>query len=97
MLDPRIGYAGLKDDYTDDPDLLDGLEQSKVALESHFNQFYAGRASLASTTTPQSLVTDLSLRVPFMEIVLIFPPNAGSCAGAIAGKARTMYPGSVCL
>ena len=38
-----------------------------------------------------------TLRVPFMEIVLIFPPNAGSCAGAIAGKARTMYPGSVCL
>ena len=60
VLDPRIGYAGLKDDYTNDPDLLDGLEQSKVALESHFNQFYAGRASLTSTTTPQSLVTDLS-------------------------------------
>lgn len=61
MLDPRIGYAGLKDDYTDDPDLLDGLERSKVALESHFNQFYAGRASLASTsTTPRYSVADLS-------------------------------------
>ena len=65
VLDPRIGYARLKDDYTDDPDLLDGLEQSKVALESHFNQFYAGCASLASTsTTPRSLVADLSSNNP---------------------------------
>jgi hypothetical protein len=65
VLDPRIGYAGLRDDYSDDLDLLDGLEQSKVALESHFNQFYAGCASLASTnTTPQSSVADLSSNNP---------------------------------
>ena len=38
-----------------------------------------------------------NLRVPFMEIVLITLENAGSCAGAIAGKPRTMYPGSVRL
>jgi len=31
----------------------------------------------------------LLLRVPFMEIVLITLENAGSCAGAIAGKPRT--------
>jgi hypothetical protein len=61
VLDPRIGYTGLKDDYTNDPDLLDGLERSKVALESHFNQFYTGRTSLASpSTTPQSFVANLS-------------------------------------
>jgi len=30
-----------------------------------------------------------------MEIVLITRPNAGSCNGAIAGKARTVYLGSV--
>ncbi len=61
VLDPWIGYTGLKDDYTDDQDLLDGLKRSKVALESHFNQFYAGRSSLASTsTTPQSSAADLS-------------------------------------
>ena len=61
MLDPQIGYARLKDDYTDDPDLLDGLERFKVTLKLHFNQFYAGRTSLASTsTTPRSSVADLS-------------------------------------
>ena len=32
-----------------------------------------------------------------MEIVLITLENAGSCAGAIAGKPRTVYPGFVCL
>ena len=32
-----------------------------------------------------------------MEIVLITLENAGSCASAIAGKPRTVYPGFVCL
>ncbi|KIL54479.1 hypothetical protein M378DRAFT_92477, partial [Amanita muscaria Koide BX008] len=39
---PRIGYIGLKDDYVNDVELVEGLQQSKIALERHFNQFYAG-------------------------------------------------------
>ena len=50
VLDPRIGYSGLKDDYFDDEELLDGLHKSKAALETHFNHSYAGQHSAPSIT-----------------------------------------------
>ncbi|KAF7370018.1 Transposase-like protein [Mycena sanguinolenta] len=41
LLDPRLSYTGLRADYADDPDLLEGLEKSKAALEAHFQAHYA--------------------------------------------------------
>jgi hypothetical protein len=41
VLDPRITYAELLADYTEDDDLLEGLEKSKAALYQRFNTVYA--------------------------------------------------------
>jgi hypothetical protein len=54
VLDPRIGYIGVKDDYADDIELHKDLLKSKAALEVHFNQFYAGRHTSPSTSSISS-------------------------------------------
>ncbi|KAF7372115.1 Transposase-like protein [Mycena venus] len=41
LLDPRLSYTGLREDYVNDPELLAGLEKSKAALEMHFKVHYA--------------------------------------------------------
>jgi hypothetical protein len=41
VLDPRISYKTLQDNYTDDNDLLAHLEASKLDLQSHFEIHYA--------------------------------------------------------
>ncbi|KAF7341381.1 Transposase-like protein [Mycena venus] len=41
LLDPRLSYTGLREDYVNDPELLAGLEKSKAALEVHFKVHYA--------------------------------------------------------
>ncbi|KAJ8515669.1 hypothetical protein ONZ45_g6946 [Pleurotus djamor] len=53
LLDPRIGYERLREDYHDDQDLLDYLEDSKKNLHDFFRSRYAhhGTSSSATTTT----------------------------------------------
>jgi hypothetical protein len=61
VLDPRIGYKSLNEDYSNDEDLIDGLRNSKTALENHFNQYYANRfnpISKSATTPAQAAKTD---------------------------------------
>ncbi|KAF7372351.1 Transposase-like protein [Mycena venus] len=41
LLDPRISYESLREDYADDPEPLAELEISKINLQSHFKQHYA--------------------------------------------------------
>lgn len=59
VLDPRIAYKGLKEDYKDDRTLLSGLESSKAKLRAHFNEFYRAprapsplTANTSHTTSP---------------------------------------------
>ncbi|KAJ3517257.1 hypothetical protein NLJ89_g623 [Agrocybe chaxingu] len=56
LLDPRISYTMLLDDYKDDPDLHGALELAKASLESHFETFYntpASSQSMISSGTSQ--------------------------------------------
>ncbi|KAG9221990.1 hypothetical protein CCMSSC00406_0009198 [Pleurotus cornucopiae] len=57
LLDPRIAYKGLKEDYKDDETLLSGLEKSKATLRAHFNEFYRAPPAPdpSTTTTLQSI------------------------------------------
>jgi hypothetical protein len=41
VLDPRLSYNGLREDYAEDADLLAGLDKSKAALEAHFKAHYS--------------------------------------------------------
>jgi len=55
VLDPRISYRALKDEFDDDISMLDQLEDSKTKLRAHFNAKYmsspttSGSAQLSST------------------------------------------------
>jgi hypothetical protein len=55
VLDPRITYEGLQDDYADDADLREGLEKSKIALYKHFNDQYSLPANSLSATPSTTL------------------------------------------
>ena len=50
MLDPRISYDGMRHDYSDDPDLLQYLENTMMDLRAHYDDHYArDRDTLAAT------------------------------------------------
>ncbi|KIJ27296.1 hypothetical protein M422DRAFT_271550 [Sphaerobolus stellatus SS14] len=44
LLDPRIGYKGLVDDHTEEPDLLAYVDARKQELELYYQEKYAGKA-----------------------------------------------------
>ena len=56
MLDPRISYEGLKEDYAQDADLLTDLEKAKSALHTFYHDNYSNITSStdkrSSTTAP---------------------------------------------
>lgn len=56
VLDPRISYDVLKDDYSDDWDLADHLEKSKDRLQHYYDTLYASSApvDVPSFSTPSS-------------------------------------------
>ena len=62
VLDPQIGYIGLKDDYADDVELHKDLLKSKAALKVHFNKFYAGHHTSPSTGSISSTSMSVSSR-----------------------------------
>ena len=40
MLDPRISYEGMREDYANDPDLLQYLENTTMDLRNHYSVHY---------------------------------------------------------
>jgi hypothetical protein len=52
VLDPRISYEGLKQDYGDDLTLSNHLEDSKSQLSSYFNEHYAIPTPSLPPSTP---------------------------------------------
>jgi hypothetical protein len=58
-LDPRISYEGLKEDYSDDIDLLSSLDISKTMLQDHFRQQYTSNLARLDT-----LATSLNIPGP---------------------------------
>ena len=51
VLDPRISYEGICEDYADDPELLQYLESSKSMLNAHYIQHYSSCANPFSEST----------------------------------------------
>ncbi|KAN0131304.1 Ribonuclease H-like domain containing protein [Lactarius tabidus] len=45
LLDPRISYEGAREDYADDPDLLEYLEVTKSKLTTYYIQHYVNHAT----------------------------------------------------
>jgi hypothetical protein len=45
VLDPRISYEGAREDYADDPDLLEYLEVTKSKLTTYYIQHYVNHAT----------------------------------------------------
>jgi hypothetical protein len=62
VLDPRISYAGLRQDYLSDPELHADLEKAKVALKNHFlaNYISSPSSSRATSTIPDDTVHNTS-------------------------------------
>jgi hypothetical protein len=58
VLDPCISYEGIRDDYSETPDLLQYLEKSMTDLHEHFTLKYASARSMgmqrAFTERPHS-------------------------------------------
>ena len=61
VLNPRISYDGMRDDYSDNPDLLEYLENTMMDLHAHYHYYYARdkdttmrRASIEPTRTSSS-------------------------------------------
>jgi hypothetical protein len=48
VLDPRISYEGIWDDYSETPDLLEYLEKSMTDLHEHFTLKYASARSMGT-------------------------------------------------
>ena len=66
MLDPRISYEGLKQDYGDDLMLSNHLEDSKTQLFSYFDEHYpAPTPSLPTSAPVQALPMDGSPQKSF--------------------------------
>jgi hypothetical protein len=66
VLDLRISYEGLKQDYGDDLMLSNHLEDSKTQLFSYFNEHYpAPTPSLPTSTPVQALPMDGSPQKSF--------------------------------
>lgn len=52
VLDPRISYEGVKEDYTSDLDLSAYLESAKNSLQDHYKTNYANRNTTTAAPTP---------------------------------------------
>ena len=61
MLDPRISYEGLKEEYGDDPTLSNHLDESKMNLFSYFEENYATPHSATPSSPPPTVVQALPM------------------------------------
>jgi hypothetical protein len=65
VLDPRISYDGMRHDYSDDPDLLQYLENTMMDLRAHYDDHYArDRDTLAATQHSSNEPTRKGSSVP---------------------------------
>ena len=55
VLDPRIMYEGLKEDFTNEPELLAHLEASKKKLQQFYQKQYSRRPQSPNTSTSNNL------------------------------------------
>ena len=64
VLDPRISYMALKDEFADDLDLANHLEDAKAKLRTYFNQKYCCHAatgqSNSSLSTPRPSLSSVA-------------------------------------
>ena len=61
MLDPRISYEGLKEEYSDDPTLSNHLDESKMNLFSYFEENYTTPHSATPSSPPPTVVQALPM------------------------------------
>jgi hypothetical protein len=62
VLDPRIGYNSLYEDYRDEPDILANVQKCKALLEDHYMAHYTNYASIASSS-PSDNTTNPSITI----------------------------------
>jgi hypothetical protein len=71
VLDPRISYEGVLEDYAHDPELLAYLESAKLSLHAHYTKHYVNRRAhsfneaATTLTTVQSAPDDSPSKVNF--------------------------------
>ncbi|KAJ7027451.1 hypothetical protein C8F04DRAFT_909330, partial [Mycena alexandri] len=65
LLDPRLSYEGLRKDYADEPDLLEGLEKSKAALKTHFEKNYATNPATPPPALEETMLDSFGFSVRF--------------------------------
>jgi hypothetical protein len=53
VLDPRIMYKGLKEEYSNDEDLLQYLENAKTQLQDHYHNHYANTIQRSAAAVPE--------------------------------------------
>lgn len=63
VLDPRISYSALKDEFDDDLDLSSHLEVAKDDLHMYFKENYITTTTPSLSTTPQSQHSQASTSV----------------------------------
>ena len=64
VLDPRISYDRICEDYADDQDLLIYLESTKSMLHIHYIEHYSSRAGSLSQSTGNSVQSTMSDESP---------------------------------
>ncbi|KAG6875145.1 hypothetical protein C0992_004996, partial [Termitomyces sp. T32_za158] len=64
LLDPRISYEGIHDDYASDPELTSYLEAAKHQLNEYYNLHYAGRYTPSTSRTTSTLMTPTTTEQP---------------------------------
>jgi hypothetical protein len=66
VLDPRISYETLRQNYADDAQLLAELESSKSNLQAHYNMVYAPTEMANSAAQPQTPANGSPQKVDFL-------------------------------
>ncbi|KAJ7339238.1 hypothetical protein DFH08DRAFT_812629 [Mycena albidolilacea] len=66
VLDPRISYETLRQDYADDAQLLAELESSKSNLRTHYNTVYAPTEMANSAAQPQTPANGSPQKIDFL-------------------------------
>ena len=87
VLDPRISYMALKDEFIDDPDLANNLEDAKAKLQDYFKQNYSRPSPQAnSSLSAPSLSSVASTSMPSVS------GSSGSPSVCKSGPVRSFGP-----
>jgi hAT family C-terminal dimerisation region len=76
VLDPRISYEALQEDFADDSTLLAQLESSKLNLRLHFDTNYNSPRNLSNSTCLSSTPTSSLLSVTSEPTLTASNPNS---------------------